>query len=304
MPLVRSFLVGLSLAFVLLSARRVDACDCGSPSIQVVPDADVRAPLNTHLWVFNSPREGHYRLKSDGGAIELSTKRFAARGERGEGYQEKVQVVDELVPLQPLSPSTRYELIHEGKETSVVSTITTAELRDDTAPRWKGATGLQLAESIHAPEACKIGQPSATVSTHSAEDDGSPRAPLLLAAYSKNTEAPDYRPVTLHRWDGKTLLLSGGTLCSPRNFDFPKPLVKTKLVLKVLDLAGNESAEHALDIVGPLSHWDRQLLARADKLELARASNEARDDGWLQLAFLLTVLGALVAVVVLRDQKS
>jgi hypothetical protein len=299
---VRKVLLGLSLTLTLLSTRRSEACSCAGVSTTVVPSPTQPAPLNTHVWVFNGPPDGTYRLQSSEQPVVLKSVRFAAHGERGEGYpREKLALVDELIPQHELAANTRYELVHEGStEQRVISTFKTGQARDDAPPRWRGPTQLRLTETSYAPEGCSIGQPSATIGIEPVEGEASPAEQLLFAVYAQNPDAPDDKPVTLHRLRGAKLWLFGGTLCDPRDFDFPKPLVKTKLVLKALDLAGNASDEQRLDIVGPLTYWDSQLLARARKLDVA----ESPGSSTLPLAILLVVLGALVTIVVLRDQKS
>lgn len=286
-----------------------------SPS--VIPGPKVAAPLNTHVWIFHAPELSYFRLRTAGQTVEVRTGGYTVPSDRGEGHERDLtQRVVELIPQQPLSPRTRYEVVlSTGKDERELSTFTTSDLIDNEPPTWSGPVELDVNETAQAGEACVIGMPSATVWLGALRDQHTPQDQLLVSAQAKVSEPSFRRLQSMHpvrnMLRGDFVILQGGSLCDPREFAFPQPLEESQLVLRAVDLAGNASAEHSMKLVGPLGPWDHALLKRAGLDQEAKPATDGSATSpesssliglWVGLG--VGALALVVVLVLLREQSS
>ena len=129
-----SALTVVSLALLAVASRSADACSVRAPStvagLSVLPLNDSVAPLNTKIWVLNSPvtdagMPGVRLLTALGVEIPMTRTEVTA------GFdQDRLSI---FTPTTALSPNTPYQIHIEGQRFQ--SFVTTAE--NDTTPPEK-----------------------------------------------------------------------------------------------------------------------------------------------------------------------
>jgi hypothetical protein len=250
---------------VALQARRptlgvapAAACSCANdspPSVQPY-GRDVARPRNARLRltpIWHLPDKPIYDAWAKKNGFDGASWKLELRKKGGEIVETEQRVVGEaelrtleIWPKAPLEPRATYTLDPKGfagKEKDHWRThgeITTTDAPDTAPPAWSGAavasylpTGLP---NNLGPGSCSVSTP--VVEIHApAKDDATATDDLVLGVW--RVAAPDATPVAivpLH--DGKAYL-GNTSYCSEDDFHVSK--TKDKLVLRVIDLAGNAS---------------------------------------------------------------
>ncbi len=264
-----SALTVVSLTLMSVASRSADACSLAPPStsggLNVLPLHDSVAPLNTKIWVLNSP-------VTDGGvpAVRLLTALGVelpmTRTEVTAGVGTNAFEPDRLsifTPTTALSPNTPYQIHVEGQHFQ--SFVTTAE-NDTTPPEKPVITASEVRGQGSYAGPCGSSPAFATLTY-------APRADLAMLVTPENLKPAI--PTVANFITGNDSL--GGHSLQARG--------ATTFNAIAIDLAGNVSAAEPLSITPPppvlgcsstrLSFQGLALLAVAVLLSRAQRSRSA-----------------------------
>lgn len=257
-------------AFVLMMPiPPVHACSCGSEGIEVIPGPRAPAPLNSHVRILMSrallgtsddltrPQSLTFVLrqaratpslqkrakgKSKKGVVIPGPRTVVATRRRDLGLADTPIV--ELVPEAELLPRTRYEVVLSpaaGQE-GVVGSFTTGDAKDLSPPIWTGVTSFVYVGAPETSGSCSTGEPFFRLTVDAGLDPQTSERDLLYAIWLPDADgafSDGAPPSTYVRRGGDCVVLGRPWICSPRNFDLPKPGATLRIGVSVTDLAGN-----------------------------------------------------------------
>ncbi len=286
------------------SVRTAEACSCPAISRTVLPSGAAPAPRNTHVWIFDTKHGAEstptYELRAGAEVVKVARRNYVPE-EFDKLERIGTSFVAELVPEKLLDVDGRYDVFVEGEE-EPISSFSVRATEDTASPEWDGpARELQISQNSVNEMGCTLGQPSSFLVLKTPVDTDTPRNDLMFRVTLLDESGHD--GVTVHQGRNDLLRLNAGDFCSPTSFKFPDALTKGTIVIRALDLAGNESAEHRMALEGPLSHNEWRLLQRVRPNEAAAAPPRTPSHLWLwALGGGLAVLAS--AAFVLRDEKD
>ncbi len=273
--------LALALGPCLLEARA--RAICGRPPVAYVsPEPGAPAPLNVHVRVqlHKEWRTSGICAVDDEGRERCPPGKFdfalvqapgpgASAGEvpivRRPSLSNEIATV-ELVPLAPLAPRTRYEVLYIDRggavATRILGTFVTGDARDDTPPQWSGVTrGTFTGHALGARGGvivirAECSSPSVLLAgAGPATDDATPASSLRYAIWMDDGHGPiDYAspPLVYERGaaGGRTgfFVEHGGSEVED-SFAPPKGRPRATFGVRAVDWAGNMSAPSEVRVV-------------------------------------------------------